>query len=138
MKHFSKAINSAAWLTGMLVALSLFAGAAAAQDLQIDTAVIAQNVVDRAPVDPGTSFPASVGRLYCFTKIVGAQSPTEVTHVWYYGDVERARVTLSVGVGSWRTYSSKVIQTGEIGAWQVQVVDTLGNVLETLSFEITG
>jgi hypothetical protein len=58
-------------------------------------------------------------------------------HVWSYGDVERARVSLSINAKSWRTYSSKAIQAHEIGTWRVDVLDTSGNLLETIDFEIT-
>jgi hypothetical protein len=58
-------------------------------------------------------------------------------HVWSYGDVERARVSLAVNSNTWRTYSSKAIQAHEIGSWRVDVLDTSGNLLETVNFEIT-
>jgi hypothetical protein len=93
-------------------------------------------VVDREPANVGTSFSVSVGKLYCFTKIVGAAEETEVTHVWYFGDQERARVTLPVRAATWRTYSSKMIQAHEIGTWQVEILDANGNSLQTVDFEI--
>ena len=105
--------------------------------LAIADAAVCKDVVNRAPVDPGTSFPVSVARLFCFTRVTGAQSPTEVTHVWYHGDRERARVSLPVNTASWRTYSSKVIQGHEKGPWRVEVVDPSGKVLQALAFEVT-
>ena len=108
-----------------------------AADLQVEDAVVSTDVVDRQPVDSAVSFPASTGRLYCFTRVVGAQDPTQVVHVWYYGEEERARVTLAVNGSNWRTYSSKLIQTHEIGAWRVEVLDAEGNSLETVQFEVT-
>ena len=68
---------------------------------------------------------------------MSSEIPTEVVHVWSYGDVERARVSLAVKAAAWRTYSSKVIQSHEIGPWRVDVLDTSGNLLETINFEIT-
>ena len=105
--------------------------------LEVVAAAICKDVVDREAVDVGSSFSTSVPRLYCFTKIVGASQPTEVVHVWSYGDVERARVSLSVKAATWRTYSSKAIQAHEIGTWRVDVLDAAGNLLETINFEIT-
>jgi hypothetical protein len=109
---------------------------AAAEGLSVEDAAICANVVDREPTDVGTSFPVSVGKLYCFTKIVGAQEPTEVSHVWYFGDEERARVTLSVKAANWRTYSSKILQEHEVGSWRVEVLDADGNNLQTVDFEV--
>jgi hypothetical protein len=78
-----------------------------------------------------------VGKLYCFTKITGAQSPTHVTHVWSFDGTERARVELAVNAASWRTFSSKIIQAHELGAWRVEILDPEGSVLKTLEFEVT-
>jgi hypothetical protein len=113
------------------------AGAQQTDKLDVIAATICENVQEREAVNVGTRFANSVPRLYCFTKIVGAGSPTEVVHVWSYGDEERARVSLAVNASTWRTYSSKAIQAHEIGAWRVDVLDTSGNLLETINFEIT-
>ena len=119
-----------------MVATLFLAVTAAAATLQVESAVICEQVVDREPVDVGSSFSASVGKLYFHTKIVGAEGNTQVSHVWYYGDTERARVTLSVRANTWRTYSSKRIQAHEIGAWRAEVLDAEGNTLATARFEV--
>jgi hypothetical protein len=124
----------------LLISLCLLIPAAGAQEtnkVQIVAAAICKDVVDREAVDVGTQFPNSVSRLYCFTKAVSTEIPTEIVHVWRYGDVERARVSLAVRAATWRTYSSKAIQSHEIGPWRVDVLDTSGNLLETINFEIT-
>ncbi len=113
------------------------AGAQQSDQLDVTAAAICERVEEREAVNVGSSFTNSTPRLYCFTKIVGAGSPTEVVHVWSYGDVERARVSLAVNSSSWRTYSSKAIQEHEIGSWRVDVLDMSGNLLETINFEIT-
>ena len=123
-----------------LMCLSLWIPAAGAQQtdkLDVAAAAVCERVENRQAVNVGTRFANSTPRLYCFTQIVGAESPTEVVHVWRYGDVERARVSLAVNATSWRTFSSKAIQAHEIGAWHVDVIDTSGNLLETINFEIT-
>ena len=112
-------------------------GAQVSNTLEVVAAAICQDVVEREAVDVASSFSNSVPRLYCFTKIVGASQPTEVVHVWSYGDVERARISLAVNAATWRTYSSKSIQAHEIGTWRVDVLDAAGNLLETINFEVT-
>lgn len=104
--------------------------------LTVEDGTICKDVMDYTAIEPGTSFPASVEKLYCYTKIVGAIDPTEITHVWFYGDTERARVTLAVNSPLWRTYSSKIIQPHDIGSWNVVVLDQYENVLESFSFTI--
>ena len=116
--------------------LAITATTAAAASLQVESAVICEQVVDREPVDVGSSFSATVEKLYFFTKIVGAEGNPQVTHVWYYGDTERARVTLSVRASNWRTYSSKRIQAQETGAWRAEILDAEGNTLATARFEV--
>ena len=123
-----------------LISLCLLIPAAGAQEatkVQIVAAAICTDVVNREAVDIGTQFPNSVSRLYCFTKVVSTEIPTEIVHVWSYGNVERARVSLAVRAATWRTYSSKAIQSHEIGPWRVDILDTSGNLLETINFEIT-
>ncbi len=107
-----------------------------AAQLEVSVAAICKDVIDREPDGYGTSFPVSVGKLYCFTKITGALSPTQITHVWSFDGNERARVDLAVNAASWRTYSSKIIQPHELGAWSVDVLDSGGNVLKRLEFEV--
>ena len=124
----------------VLICLCLLIPAAGAQEsnkIEVVAAAICKNVVEREAVDIGNRFPNTTPRLYSFTKIVGASQPTEVVHVWRYGDVERARISLSVMASSWRTYSSRTIQAHEIGPWRVDVLDGTGNLLETINFEIT-
>ena len=120
----------------LMVAGIGFAMAQEEEGLKVEDAAICTAVKDRAPEGAGTSFPADVGKLYCFTKIVGAKEETKVKHVWYQGDNELATVELKVGVGSWRTNSSKNIEATRKGAWKVEVQDAGGKVLETLNFTI--
>ena len=124
----------------VLISMCLFIPTVEAQmqgKIEVAAAAICKDVVDREAVDVGTRFPNSVQRLYCYTKIVGADQPTEIVHVWSYGDVERARIALKVKSSNWRTFSSKAIQAHEIGAWRVDVLDTAGNLLKTINFEVT-
>jgi hypothetical protein len=107
-----------------------------AAQLEVSVAAICRDVVDREPDGYGTSFPVSVGKLYCFTKITGAQSPTQITHVWLFDGNERARIDLAVNSSNWRTYSSKIIQPHELGTWRVDVLDSGGKILKRLEFEV--
>jgi hypothetical protein len=105
--------------------------------LEVAMGAICRDVINRQPVDVGTSFEASVGKLYCLTKIIGAAGPTEITHVWYFGNSERARVNLDVNSASWRTHSSKIIQAHEVGAWHVDVLGPADELLQAFDFTIT-
>jgi len=123
--------------TVCLLSTTVALSAQEANPMAVEPAAICRDVADREPVGAGTVFPASVGQLCCFTRIVNAAPPTVVTHVWYYGDAERARVSLRIGAASWRTYSSKIIQPHETGIWYVDVLGPDGNRLTSMTFEIT-
>ena len=137
MKQFLPKRIVLLFLVAVFLFLPIVTQAQEAASLDVAVAAICQDVVDREPVDAGISFSVSVGTLYCFTKITGAQSPTQITHVWYFGATERARVDLDINSATWRTWSSKIIQTHEVGSWRVDVLDSAGTVLKELQFEVT-
>ncbi len=113
-----------------LVSVSL-AGAA---ELKIADAAITTAIENQMPVDRIETYPADFGKLYCFTRIVGAEENTEITHVWYFEDDEMARVTLAIGSGDWRTYSSKRFLPQWAGNWRVVVLDSQGAILGEIPF----
>ena len=132
-----------------LLALALLAGSAAlyapalaaegaGSHLTVPDAAICAEVKDRQPNGTATSFPASVGRLYCFTKVEGASEPTKVTHVWFHGDKEVHRIDLSIGGPGWRTWSYKTVPPDWTGAWHVDVQDAAGEVIYSIPFTVGG
>jgi hypothetical protein len=92
-------------------------------------------VEDRQPSGVGTVFPEDLDKLYCFTKIGGAEGTTYVYHVWYFGDKEIARVKLPVKSKSWRTWSSKNLHMG-LGFGYVEIVSESGDILGRAEFKI--
>ena len=100
------------------------------EEIQICTAV-----EDRQPSGVGTVFPADLDKLYCFTKIGGADRATYVYHVWYFGDDEVAKVKLPVNSNPWRTWSSKKLYKG-LSKGHVEIVSENGAMLGKAEFEI--
>jgi len=137
MKRFFFLSGVCAAIISLCLLIPVSSHAQQAGALSVESASICSGIANREPVDPGTSFAVSVGRLYCFSKIADIQESTEIVHVWYYGETERARIMLAVNPPAWRTHSSKIIQAHEIGTWRVEILDASGNLLETLKFEIT-
>jgi hypothetical protein len=101
------------------------------EDIQICTAV-----EDRQPVGAGTVFPDNLEKIYCFTKIAGATDTVSVYHVWYMGDKEVSKVSLSVKSSSWRTWSSKVLAGLGLGKGRVEILAEDGTLLGKTEFEI--
>ena len=100
---------------------------------------ICTDVIDHKAVGTGEVFSRDVGRLYCFTRVLGPyleEKGQHVVHVWYYKEKERARITLPVRSSNWGTYSSKIIQPFETGNWHVDVLDPEGEVVHVFQFFI--
>ena len=136
MKKLSLYIVIFCILTGMPLLLPAETCAQENGSIAVEEANICRGVINRKPLGVGETFTASVGKLYCFTKILNRQNLTEISHIWYFGDLKRTEIKLSVKSSKWRTYSSKKIQIHETGDWHVDVVGSLGEVLHTLRFKI--
>jgi len=104
--------------------------------IHVTQAVVARDVQDREPVEAGSSFPADVEQLVCFTRVEGAGDEATLFHVWMRGDEEVARVELPVRGSSWRTWSKKRILSDWTGPWSVRIEDGEGNVLSTVEFSV--
>ncbi len=96
---------------------------------------ICTGVENRQPSGVGTVFPDNLDKIYCFTKIGGAEGAAYVYHVWYFENKEIARVKLPVKSKSWRTWSSKKLNMG-LGNGHVEIVSENGAVLGKAEFEI--
>lgn len=120
----------------VLLIVLIMVSALPAAALEVAEGAITTAVEDHAPVDRIAVYPADYGKLYCFTRIIGAQDDTRVTHVWYYQDTEMARVSLPVRSANWRTYSSKRFLPQWAGDWKVVVLDAEDQPLTTLSFRL--
>ncbi len=109
---------------------------ASSQDaiLQIEDAVVCQDVVDREPVGSGDVFAKESARIYCFTRVVGAAGETQITHNWYYQGNLQASVTLNVRSPNWRTWSSKAMMPEMAGEWMVEVLSADGKPMENIIF----
>ena len=62
---------------------------------EVVEAVVCRDVQDRQPVGESDSFPADVGRVWCWSKIKDGQGTT-ITHAYYYAGEEKAVVPLAI------------------------------------------
>lgn len=99
-------------------------------------AVICKEVKDLSPVCESEVFPADVKKLYCFTRVTGANKKNKIKHIWYYQDKKLADITLSIKSPDFRTYSRKKIKPYQKGKWRVEVMGLDGINLATLNFTI--
>jgi len=98
-------------------------------------AVLARNVVDRAPSDTGVAFPPDVGTVVLWMRVTGGAGET-LNHVWFHGDTEVGNVPLSIGGSPWRSWSRKTIPADATGAWHVEIRDAAGTVLKRIDFTV--
>jgi hypothetical protein len=114
-------------------------GVVAPSGLTVLRAYICKGIEQSEPTEAGKSFiptPDGVLRLCCFSEIGGAAEPDTVSHVWYWGQREMARVPLRVRGTRWRTWSTKRIIDEWQGDWRVDIVDRDGFVLASLPFSV--
>ncbi len=109
---------------------------------------MAEDVDNKSPVNVGKAFPASLGKLYCFSRITGMEVTPGVAdeeaplvyHVWLMKKGEEfqemARVPLKIKSRSWRTRSRKTLLKSSVGEWQVRIIDENENELHRVSFQI--
>ena len=126
--------SALSWIPMVVIGLAV-PGAVRAQ-LSVEESSIALDVIDRMPVGSDSTFVASVGRVFYWTRVAGAEGEVAIHHVWFHGDQEMADTELRIGGSPWRTWSSKAIVPEWTGAWRVEVRDSAGNVIETIRFTV--
>ena len=97
-------------------------------------AAVGTAVADRALTGAAESFPAGTASVVCFSKVTGAAG-SDIEHVWYKGDAEMARVTLSIKGSPFRTYSRKKLPADAAGEWRCDVTHA-GKVLQSVKFKV--
>ena len=107
-----------------------------ANNLTIDKLVICTSIEERQPVGADSTFSKDVGKLYCFSKILGAEKQCSISQVWYYKDEQMANIKLNVKAKTWRTWSSKKIVSFATGQWRVDIISEKGDVLASKKFTI--
>lgn len=104
--------------------------------LRVEESVLCTGVKDRNPQGASDTFDVTVKKIFFFTRVVGAKTPTTITHVWYWNEKKMAEVPLDVRSENWRTWSSKRIDPSWKGHWAVKVLDGNGELVLTKDFQI--
>jgi hypothetical protein len=109
---------------------------APAPSLMISRMEVCGNVMDRKPVDIGTTYPASQERVYCYLEFKDVKKETAVNVVWTLGQNEMGKVPLTIKpYAKFRTWSNKSIN-GMKGEWKVDVLDDKGAPLKSATFTV--
>ncbi|MFQ5990000.1 MAG: DUF2914 domain-containing protein [Candidatus Methylomirabilales bacterium] len=97
---------------------------------------LATAVIDREPEQVVSPIPADVGRLYYFTEVVEAASPTTILHLWYWRNRNINVVILDVNGPRFRTWSYKTIPPTWTGDWRVEARTPDGTILSSKAFRV--
>jgi len=124
------------YLLLMSIILAIILSASHVLALEVTEAVMTTAVIDREPVDQVEAFPRQSGKLYCFSRIIGANESTVVYHVWYRGEQVMSRVELPVNSPDWRTWSAKRFLEDWQGEWHVEIQDADGDILREVKFQL--
>ena len=114
------------------MAAALFASAAMASG-DVGRSMFTTGIEEREPIDRIEILNPSEERVYFFTEVL-EMSDRAITHRWSYLGQTMAEVGFNIGGDRWRVWSSKQLMPEWAGAWQVDVVDENGQVLDTKYF----
>ena len=127
-------------LLSILIGVLLIPSFALAQEasgeaagLKVEKAVAATGVEEHEPVGEAKEFEASVGKVYCWSKITADTTPTTIKHVWYVDDQKVSEISLDIKFPSTRTWSYKTVRAGN---WRVEITDEAGKVLSVVGFTV--
>jgi len=105
-------------------------------ELEVKEIFLGTGVENREATGVDTTFSADVGKLFCWTKITGATTETQISHNWYYQDQEVVKIDMLVKYPSYRCWSIKTIYPQMKGNWRVDIADTEGNTIGSISFTV--
>lgn len=130
--------KSSVVVLGLFLALSLIAAtvsvkAAGEKPITVEKIVAATGVENRDAVGENTGFEASVGKVYCWTKVTSKTPPANIKHVWYVDEKKVFEQPLELKSPSARTWSCKTVKAGK---WKVEVTDDAGAVLSSVEFTV--
>ena len=111
--------------------------AADAIQIELQRAVICENVKDLQPVNPAIAFSLTIGKVFCYTEFSSITQETFVLHKWYRQDALVTEKKLLLKPPRWSTYSSIQLRESDKGPWRVNVVNADGQTLKILRFSVT-
>ena len=121
----------------LVTAAACFFASAAMAIGDVGRSFFTTGIDEREPVDRVETLDASEDRVFFFTEVVN-MSDRSITHRWTYLGQTMAEVGFDIHGDRWRVWSSKRLLPEWAGAWQVDVIDEDGQVLDTKGFNYGG
>ena len=126
-----------AWLTivSLTMASQTQAQSSNSDSLYVKELVLAENVVERKPVNVVQSFDISDKNAWCFARINNPRDIKTISFKWFHDDDLHYEMDTKVGQSSnWRTYSSVTLAEG---TWRVEVVGPDSTLLKEIRFNVS-
>lgn len=102
----------------------------------VEKLVVCTSVQDREPQGEAASFDLSVGKVYCWLLVTGAETEMQIKLGWWHKGNLAFECPLTVRSARFRTWGNKSLYEG--GEWTVKVTDAEGHVLKEATFTVTG
>ena len=103
---------------------------------ELAEALVCEGVREGIPFNQAIVFSASTGTLCCYTVFDDVRKDTFIYHQWLSRDKPSTRFKLSLKKPRWATFSSIQLREGDTGPWQVEIMDSGGEILKTLRFSV--
>ncbi len=109
-------------------------GAAASELVDVVELQLAEQIQDRQPVQPTTSF-SSGKRFFTWVKLQVKQPETQIKMRWAQGETKYVSSPITVHQSSgWRTWQARSL--AKPGEWKVEILDANDQVVHTEAFTI--
>ena len=131
-----KRLHLALLLSALTFIPLIYLNAQEKSNLEVNEILLGTGLENREVTGVDTTFSADVGKIYCWTKITGATSETQIAHHWFFEDKEVVKIDITVKYPSYRCWSIKTIYPEMKGNWKVEVKDSEGKLLSSISFTV--
>lgn len=128
--------NTCLFIFMMVLLFSVGLYAQNSSGIEVANIAVCTSVESKQPMGTDSVFSSDVGKLYCFTKLTSDTDSSQISHVWFYNDKQMAKIDLPMNAKSWRTWSAKTIWPAWKGNWRVEIQDSNGNIIKSISFRL--
>ena len=111
--------------------------AAPAGPLNLDQAVMCEDIKDYLPYNKAAVFSLEIGKVFCFTSFDVVPDKMFIYHNWYRQDRLVTTKRLSLQPPNWSSYSSIQLREADKGPWRVEIRDQNKQLFEIVRFSIT-
>ncbi len=106
-----------------------------ASAIEIKRFACSEFIRNKRPVNVSDVFPASIKKIYCFSKIKTKEYPTYIYHIWYYNGKLINKIKLNINYATYRTWSYS--RNLGVGTYKVVLADKDGTPLAEKEFVVS-